>query len=191
MEMLPTTNDAPQCRGQQPHGNNMEWDNHSPNDALQQSNAMAQMKRTLAAGPGSMVTHAPITPAEDLTVGGNGKEGKRVPGVGGISVAFDCDEVRSCRASIVSIGAGSTLSAISSTAWEEGSVCTIGTTGTDAGHGSLENEGRAVSGIPHGESDDDEDDDFEAADNFDLNAVDLCVSLETTLLNTLAHDAGR
>lgn len=190
MEMS-TTNDAPQRQGQQAHGNKMEWGGHSANDALQQSNAMAQMKRSLVAGSGSMITHAPITPAEDLTVGSNGKEGKRVPGVGGISVSFDCDEVRSCRASIVSIGAGSTLSAISSTAWEEGSVCTTGTTGTDAGHGSLENEGRAVSGIPHGESDDDEDDDFEAADNFDLNAVDLCVSLESSLPNALARDVGR
>lgn len=97
------------------------------------------------------------------------------------AVAFDRDELKSCRTSIVSLGGGSSVSALSSSAWEEGSAST---SGTEHGRSSMDTEGPGGSGIPQGESDDedggddddDEDDVFEAADNFDLNAVDLCVS---------------
>lgn len=100
-----------------------------------------------------------------------------VGGGGGPSVSFDCDEIRSPRGSVASIGAGSTASAISSGGWDEGSVSTGG---TDTRRGSVDMDALVgVSGIPGGDFDDDDsgdEDSFEAADNFDLGAIDLCVS---------------
>lgn len=76
-----------------------------------------------------------------------------------------------CRASMVSVGAASSVSRVS---WDERSVGTAGT--ADA------RDFPAVSGIPDSERGDGDgeaggDDLFEVADDVDLGAVDLCVSI--------------
>lgn len=109
-------------------------------------------------------------------------QGNSKRGSAGLSVSFDFEELRSSRHSVVSLGAGSTVSAVSSS-WDEGGIGTaLVSTGQMSG---VAVEGvllPGLSGIPCGASSDedsgeDDDDVFEAADNFDLGAVDLCVSL--------------
>lgn len=102
------------------------------------------------------------------------------------SVSFDCEGGASSRNSVMS-----TVSAVSS-CWDEGSVSTAGTGATRSSVVSMINDGAdmpASSGLPRccssedgldddDDDDDDEDDHFEAADNLDLGAVDLCATGE-------------
>lgn len=92
-------------------------------------------------------------------------------------MSFDCEGGASSRNSVMS-----TVSAVSSY-WDEGSVGTVGTAASRVSGASMMNDGAdmpALSGLPpsggsEDDLDDDEDDNFQAADNLDLGAVDLCV----------------
>lgn len=190
MKLLPISDRG----GSRPQEQHVRGSKRPPgNDALdappgRRQGTITHMKPAIVAAPKPAVggaTGGSRVGGVALPSGATGVKGSS--GGTGLTVSFDCDEIRSCRTSILSVGAGSTVSAISSSAWEEGSVCT---TGTDAGRSSLDTDAPGLSGIPYGDSDEDDDDVFEAADSFDLGAVDLCVSTIKPQLNKPPRDEG-